>query len=333
MFFYFIWIIILGVLSFYEIVFDKKINKFIRNIFIFLLWVIYGFNRDNNDYKNYLIVFEKENYVEKGYILLIKLVKIFSGNHNWIVLILSFFMIYVFFMKYKPKYPITLIFIYSILNLIYDINQLRNFYAILFIYLALKEKKKIIKVFYILISIGFHSISMIYLVFFSLKNLSLKNLKWIAIIVFLFSFIGIEVVQELILYLFPDKGEHYLRLKSNLGWILYIIILLIDMLCLYFYKNNNKRNMNLRKFVIFNLMLLPLGKLNIELVFRLYRNLTYIRLYYYLEIFTVETKNKKIIGWILLMLPYILINIINYLVHPTVSKEIFMQLKNIKFIF
>ena len=41
MFFYFIWIIILGVLSFYEIVFDKKINKFIRNIFIFLLWVIY----------------------------------------------------------------------------------------------------------------------------------------------------------------------------------------------------------------------------------------------------------------------------------------------------
>lgn len=333
MFFFFVWIIILGVLSFYEIVFDKKINKFIRNIFIFLLWFIYGFNRDNNDYKNYLIIFEKEEYVEKGYILLVKLVKIFSGNHNWIVLILSSLMIYVFFIRYKPKYPVTLIFIYSILNLIYDINQIRNFYAILFIYLVLKEKKKIIKIFYIFISIGFHSISIIYLLFFYLKKLSLKNFKWIGSIIFIFNFIGVEILQEIILYLFPSKGEHYLSLKPNLGWILYIIVLLIDILCLYFYKNNNKRNINLRKFIIFNLIFLPLGKLNIELVFRLYRNLTYIRLYYYLDILVLMNKKRRVIGWILLILPYLLINFANYIVNPMVSKEIFMQFKNIKFIF
>ena len=89
----------------------------------------------------------------------------------------------------------------------------------------------------------------------------------------------------------------------------------------------------MRKFIIFNLIFLPLGKLNIELVFRLYRNLTYIRLYYYLDILVLMNKKRRVIGWILLILPYLLINFANYIVNPMVSKEIFMQFKNIKFIF
>ncbi len=127
--------------------FTKEVNKdyfkIIQKIYIFIIFILFTFNRDNSDYRTYVAIFEGKSYVaEKGYMFFIKVIEAINGNHNYVLLTLGILLVYVLFYLYKIKYEITFIFFYSIFSFIYDINQIRNTFCILFILIGIKLLQK-----------------------------------------------------------------------------------------------------------------------------------------------------------------------------------------------
>lgn len=277
---------------------------------ILIIFILFSFNNENNDYLAYLQIFELENNVEKGYIYLIKIVKIIKGNHQVIVFTIGLVLASYLLLKVlkRTKYPIFILFLYFQNNFIYDLNQIRNTLSYIIIlyaleYLIKKENKKYIILNFLAIS--FQRIGIIYLFFYILSKIEIK--KYYKILLFISS-IGIfllPILKIILLKLFPDKASVYFATKISKGYILYYILFLMDLVILKItnsFEIKSREDEIFLKFILFPAIFLPGGMLSIDLVSRPYRNALLIK---WLFIFK-KLENKKIINRVIVAILCIL---------------------------
>lgn len=277
---------------------------------ILIIFILFSFNNENNDYLAYLQIFELENNVEKGYIYLIKIVKIIKGNHQVIVFTIGLVLASYLLLKVlkRTQYPIFILFLYFQNNFIYDLNQIRNTLSYIIIlyaleYLIKKENKKYIILNFLAIS--FQRIGIIYLFFYILSKIEIK--KYYKILLFISS-IGIfllPILKIILLKLFPDKASVYFATKISKGYILYYILFLMDLVILKItnsFEIKSREDEIFLKFILFPAIFLPGGMLSIDLVSRPYRNALLIK---WLFIFK-KLENKKIINRVIVAILCIL---------------------------
>ena len=273
--FYIFNVSILGVLSIVELLTNitskKFYKKFINYLYIYM-WILLVFNRNNNDYDAYYDMFyhlEKYN-VELGYLFLMKLIKIINGNYNIILLIVMSYLV-LLISRLKIKYKITLIFMYFLYNINYDVTQIRNTIAILLIMTGINLSKYSNKFSIIcnLLALSVHNISLIYFPFFFLYKIKINKYINIIKIVMILNFIILIILlhqKNLLIYIFP-KLDYYFKFKINKGWLLYFIYFGID----WFYykvilKSNSSKYTIYLKFWLFSYLFIPFSILNTEFI-------------------------------------------------------------------
>lgn len=283
--------------SIFEIFKENKKNLFFKVIkkgYVFILFLLFIFNRDNSDYQNYLKIFKGELLVkEKGYIFLIQFFKIFNGNHNFIILILGILLIYTLFYLYKVKYEISFIFLYSIYVFAFDINQIRNLFCILFIMIGIKFLQKKKDLFYLIfngLAASFQSLGYIYFVFYFLQKIKLKKYIKIISVLFICGFFTLFIFPKAMEFFFPDKAQAYFDRKPRFGMILYYIFIITDIFIIKCKEKIKKEDILLIKFTLFPIIFLPYSFFFLELIHRVWRNALYIKWFYLLKDLGSEKK-------------------------------------------
>lgn len=329
--------------SFLEVFISKikrRYFKVFEKIYICVLFLLFVFNRGNSDYGNYCAIFNGNFIVkEKGYLFFTKTLANIGGNHNLVLLLLGMLLIYVFFYLYKNTYKISFIFLYSIYTFMYDINQIRNLFCILFVLIGLKFLQKNKDIFYLIfniLGISFQRIGYIYIIFYILKKLKLKNyLKMIGTLFFLGIFF-IPVFKDIMIYLFPDKAFFYFSIKPRFGMIIYCFFIVMDIFILKILKYNKKIEKDeiiLIKFILFPIIFLPYSILSIELMNRVWRNSLYLKWIYVFKSLKNRKKKDKFIVYFTLIFQQIIILGIEFLKNREYLINLTSQLNNVKFYF
>lgn len=313
-------------------------NEYIRTIqkiYISIVFVLLTFNRKNSDYKNYLKVFDGEKNIvsEKGYLFFVKILKILGGNHNLILLILGCLFFFVIFYLYKKKYEITFIFLYLIYLFMYDINQIRNLFCILFILIGIKFLGKNKKYFYLIfniLAVSFQRLGYIYFIFYFLQKLKLRNYLKVIGMLFMGGIFFIPIFKKMMIILFQDKAMFYFAQTPRFGMLLYYIFIVMDIFLLkkLYYKNNKEL---LLKFILFPIIFLPYSILSIELIRRIWRNTLYLKWFYFLKLLENENYKKKVIVYFVLFSQQFMILSIEFFKDPRRVVDLISQIKNINF--
>lgn len=315
---------------------NKSYFKKIQKIYIVILFILFIFNRDNRDYQAYLDFFDEKNLTEKGYMFLIKVVKVIGGNHNIILLILGMLLIYTLFYLYKTKYVISYIFLYMMLSFVYDINQIRNLFCILFVLIGIKmlQKNKYIQyIFMNILSFLFQRFGYVYILFFISQKLKVKDFKKIIFILFILGFFGIMVVEQIIIFLFPEKANYYFQYKPRFGVLIYYVLLGTDIFLLKLIKNKkeSKKEMLLRKFILFQFIFLAYSSLHLEIISRVWRNTLYIKWFYSLRKMEEKRKKNKILIFSLLVFQQLILLGVGLFFEYENTIELLSEISNIKF--
>lgn len=269
---------------------NNKKNLYLEPIkkgYIFILFLLFIFNRNNNDYQNYLKIFKGEFQVkEKGYIFLVHILNFFKGNHNFIILILGILLIYTLFYLYRIKYVFCLISLYSIYVFAFDINQIRNLFCILFIMIGIKFLQKKKDLFYLIfngLAASFQSLGYIYFVFYFLQKIKLKKYIKIISVLFICGFFTLFIFPKAMEFFFPDKAQAYFDRKPRFGMILYYIFIIMDIFIIKCKEKIKKEDILLIKFTLFPIIFLPYSFFFLELIHRVWRNALYIKWFYLLK--------------------------------------------------
>lgn len=293
----------IGTIELFQDIKFKYIQRFISLLLILVVFILFSFNKENNDYLAYLEIFELESKVENGYIYLIKVIKMIKGSHQYIVFIIGLVLVFYLLFRFlkKTRYPVLILFLYFQNNFIYDLNQIRNTLSYILIlyaleYLIKNQNKKYLLLNFLAIS--FQRVGIIYLFFFILSKFEMK--KYYKILLFISS-IGIfllPIFKIILLKLFPDKASVYFATKISKGYLLYYILFLLDLIILKITNSfdiKSKEDEILLKFILFPVIFLPGGMLSIDLVSRPYRNALLIK---WLFIFK-KIEDQKILNRVL----------------------------------
>ncbi len=254
-------------------------NKFLFGLFMSIsfsiLFFIYGF-RDFSaiDDPSYIRIFEQVSYVgwleyfklstmEPGYLILNKIVSVFTDNYLYMQLITSFiplFLFYYGFNKYKKiiSLPTAVFLLCSMLYFqMLSVALVRMFIAIGIVFIAISyipERKPIKYMFFIAVASIFHysAFFMAILTYFAINksNLSEKTSRFYALIFltspFIFIFIGRFIVP-----LLGSRYKNYGSIDSiNLSVESFATLPLIILL-LFFYKRFNKSEKEYFKIFVF----------------------------------------------------------------------------------
>lgn len=320
----------------------KKYFKIIQKLYIFAVFLLFTFNRKNSDYNNYLKVFNGEKNIvsEKGYLFLTSIIRILGLNHHFIILLLASLMIFVLFYLYKTKYIISFIFLYIFYTFVYDINQIRNFFCILFILIGinfLKKNKNFLYIIFNILAITFQRLGYIYLIFYILQKFKIKTYMRILAILFIIGLFFTPIFEKSMIYLFPGKAIYYFSRKPNIGMLMYYGFLVIDIVIIRIgnYKKIKIKEENLYiKFILFPIIFLPFSCLSIELIERIWRNCLYLKWFYCLK-YLKDKNNLKvnILLWSCLIFQMIFfIGVFIIKDHETII-NILEQIKNVGFYF
>ena len=275
----------------------EKWFKIIQFSFIVVLFILYAFNRNNIDYENYQKMFIGEmDVAEKGYLFLNRVVKYLGGTYNFIPLILGGGFIFCIFYLYKIEYPISFIFLYSMMSFSYDVNQIRNLFCSVFILIAIynliKDRKNIYKIFNI-IAFFFQRLGIVYFLFYILNKFKLNNYKKIVFTMFLVIVLSINTFPYFIKIFIPDK-INYLDKRTHFSPLAYLIYLLVNLLILKLSKSSRKINTKEEvfvKFIFFPWLFLPSAIFFLEIIVRIVRFSNYIKWIYF---FNYIKKREKI---------------------------------------
>lgn len=297
----------------------------IQKMYIVILWGLFVFNRGNADYETYNIIFEvadKEINIEKGYLLLNIFIKNLGGNFNWILFLVGSYFIYIIFVIYKIKYPISLFCIYLSYNFLYDLPQTRNLLCISLIlhglwFLSLNKPK--IYILFNLVAITIHKVGIIYLLFYFLQKISLRKYIYIVFIGMILAVIGLDILPSIGRKIFfANKVEEYLA-KSNKGIVVYLFYLVQVILDLIIIVMLNRGNKFLKKdiiFIKFILFLLPFSGvmfLNTELFIRLYRNIFVVKFFILSNLLFRRKKiTSKLKYWFIILVLHVSFFITNF---------------------
>lgn len=245
-----------------------------------------------------------------------------------------------FFYLYKINYKISLIYIYVLHCFILDINQIRNLFCILFIYIGLfylKNKKSIKYLIFNIIAIFFHNIGYIYILFYLLQKFNFKKYKKVIFYIFFSGYLVLFSFDDIFLKIFPSQAPRYLFYKPNLGKLIYYLLAIIDIVILLIGNRGKKIKSEEKKyieFILFPIIFLPFSYFTLELMSRIYRNSFFIKWFYFFRY--IKNKNKKssiFILWILIILQQIIILIANIYKNPIKTFNLLKQISNIEFYF
>lgn len=284
-------------------------KKIIINLLLLIIFILFTFNRFNEDYKAYIDIFENEHNVEIGYIALIKVIKCFGGTHQILIFIVGLGLIFGILRNVKKiTYSIWILFFYFIDTFVYDINQLRNLICYILILIGLNYLVKNRNRKYLIlntIAIFFHRIGLIYYLFFFMNLFKLKNYKKLIKIGFFLGYLIIPIFMITMLKLFPEKATVYFKAKIRLGNMMYYILILIDLFLLKYLKlfdPETKEEEVYLKFILFPIIFLPYSALSIELITRIYRNTLLVKWLYILKNIEFQGMEKKIITLLFLFI-------------------------------
>lgn len=309
--------------------------KVIKKIYIFILFILFIFNRNNNDYQIYLKIFDG-GYVkkEKGYLLFINFIKSIGGNHNIVILISGMLLIYVLFFLYTKKNEISFIFLYLLCGFVYDINQIRNLFCIMFILIGIKflqKRKDCIYLIFNTLASSFQSLGFVYFIFYFLQKIKLKKYFKIVTILFIFGFLLTPIFPKIITFVSPKKAVYYLSLKPRFGMLLYYIFIAMDIFMLKYKNRITKKDILLIKFILFPIIFLPYSFLFLEIIHRIWRNTLYIKWFYLLK--DLENEKKKYIIFILLISQQIMFISANFIKSNEAVINLLSQVGNLGFYF
>lgn len=300
-------------------------SRFLAITPFFLLFVMMGFNRMNNDYLGYQWMFYDLNpEVEFGYDYLIKILKAFGRDHDTIIFIAGALLVFTIHRMLKNSRHVNLvIFLYCCFPLVYDINQTRNLimYLIVTLSLLFVEKGKPVKFYLsILLAFSIHRLALIYAPFYYLarKKSRTQFIKLMWKLFFIFA-IASPFIIKLASKLFPSKMGFYLQIKPDLGMVIMITYTVLDIFTVWWVDkkirhklddNESKKLEVLYRFVWFSLLALPFTAYTFELK-RVQRNVLLAKFIYcaiamkYLtmkqRLFTLLLLSASVIAPILLM--------------------------------
>ncbi|MBZ9616149.1 EpsG family protein [Clostridium estertheticum] len=295
---------------------NHKKSKVLAFIPLVIVFIIVGFNRMNNDYVNYKVIFENNGYqLEFGYKSLIKILKILGQEHETIVFLIGSLLVLVFIKMMKNnKHINVMIFLYCIFPLVYDINQIRNLLMYLIVILSLKfiRKKSMIRYYIgIFLAYSFHTLGLVYIPLYHLCQIDRK--KFIKIIWSLLCFITIisPIVINLLSKIFPYKMEAYLSgQKSGRGIIVIVVYVIVDIFTVWWVDKKINKKLNyeekkemevLYRFVWYSILILPFTFYFMEIQ-RLQRNTLLVKYYYCALAMNHLKRTEKIITLILLLI-------------------------------
>lgn len=332
--------IVLVSISFFCTIIELLNKKKEKKIFIpiILSFYFFIFNNKNADYSSYSLFFDKipENYgkIEVGLYYLMLFFKKFNFSYQSIPISIGIFYFYIYFFKNKKhlNYPSLIILNYSIYNLIFDINQIRNLLMIIFIFIGIQRYNQKLKLSWFpnLVAILFHKFGIVYLIFGYLKSFSMKKYIKIVILGFLFNVLFLQIVKGVTLYFFPDKMQVYYSLKVNFGGLLYFIIILNDLFLIYYIEGfDNKKNTLdelYLKFFMFIILFLPYSFLSLEIMTRLYRNVFLVKCIFITNKMKKLNFKNRILAAIILVFNSALPLIIGYYSSPEYTMSILKSL-------
>lgn len=292
------------IFSFLEIMTSIKKNKVfkeIQYIYIFFIIWLYIKNTTRFDYLEYIRIFELVPYfpnLEKGYEILIVLLKEINISYLGILSIASFLFLYVFFIKYRISYIFSFLLFYFPYYFLYDFPQTRNLIMILIFMLGLSLKANLkIRFFITFLASQIHRLGNIYFLYFIIERIKRKYVYLLIIIVnlgvllfvnYLPNMLGLIYNKTKVLSYFGNNPINYIAyLYGTLDVVLEI--LLVKFICKDSFKLKNKYE----RFIVFSLFFIGGGLYNLETIGRIWRNTSFIRFYYYSNIIFKKISIKR----------------------------------------
>lgn len=337
---YFIILFILFIVSIFEIFSKKKISK---KILITLVFILIAFNRGNYDYLNYQNIFIGEyleqDRIEYGYIVLTKIIKLFKGNHNIIILITAFIFIKSIFFNNKEYKIGFIIFLYSLYNIFYDINQLRNLLMYSLIYLGIDRIINQKKGYFIFGFLGasIHKFGLYYLLFKWKVKMTIKKYLKSIFLISLILLLSILILKFLSILCFPKLEKYLKTYRLTIFSIVYFIQIAIDFIVFkllnIFNEKLSFKNEIYLKFYLFSIVLLPLSLLNLELIGRSYRNAYFAKMFCIVNILDEKKLLIKTAIFLLLIINAILPLLVAYITSPDFILGLITQHANLSFKF
>ena len=256
---------------------NKKIEK-INKIPVVMILLIFMMNKTNFDYLNYVEIYKKVpieiGSIEIGFIYFLTILKKIGFQYHMAPTLISILFVSVlFFGSNKNNDNSIIIFLYSIYYFIYDINQIRNLLMLIMIILGIKYGKKYFL--FNLLGVFFHKFGLIYLVFGFFKMVNLKKYIKIIVVLFLVGLLMLPIIKFVSLKMFPEKLGYYYAVIPKFGFLIYYIMVSIDLFVIYFvqgYTNNTELQETYLKFFLFTIIFLPFSALSMEIMQRVYRN-------------------------------------------------------------
>lgn len=254
---------------------SNRNNQIFLIVIGFILIFIAGFRGDfTADYNNYVNLFNYYNKFnfnqifsvhfgqEIGYIILNKLIGIFTNNSLYIILITSTLTIYLFLKEFK-RYSVNLwmsVLLFVTIGAYYtSFNLIRQILAVAIIFSGSKyiyEKKFIKYSIYILIASLFHKTALIMIIFYFILNYKFNIKKLIIILISLI--FCMNYLDKIILFIQKYFYSYYTEGKYGMtGFNYKNVILPISILIfvlIHYYKldlNNNKTNIWINAIVFF----------------------------------------------------------------------------------
>jgi hypothetical protein len=161
--FLFFIIFFIGIISFLY-----KNSRIFDYLLIFLIGIIFSFNRDNHDYLGYVNIFNGDDvYGEAGYLFLIEIIKFLGFDHRFIVFIVGLFVTLTFVRLRRHTKNIGLILVcYAFFPLINDIIQIRNTimtFLLINSILDYTEGKRFRSICLYIMSVSFHTLGAVFI--------------------------------------------------------------------------------------------------------------------------------------------------------------------------
>lgn len=290
----------------------KKSLKKIYLINLSILFFLFAFNRGNNDYENYVKIFNlglEAGDFEIGYIYLTKFIKTLGGNHDSFLVILAIFNFYIIYKYNRYNYNI-FIFFYFIYNFLFDINQIRNLLMILMVYSGiyfLEQKNIKLGSLLIFLSIFIHQLALFYIIGVVFYYLVKGNKKIIFKVLILSNIVGVsffifgnELLRKMLIF-FSGRFSYFEG--RNLGYLIDLFQYILNLILLKIILSKQNKKINLLLFSwIWVFIFFPLSFISKELYTRIYRNSYYAKITIILNNFKEFTLKKRLIILILLIL-------------------------------
>lgn len=294
---------------------NKKI-KYLSNIPIIMIAIIFIINKSNFDYSAYETFYDfapiNIGEIDWGFLYLMTILKKVGFHYQIVPTVIGIILvIHLFLNSNKNNDNSIIIFLYSIYFFVYDLNQIRNLLMIIMIYLGIKYKKN----YYLFNILGasFHKFGIIYLGFGFLKKFNLKKYIITVAALFLLGLLLLPVIKFISLKIFPQKMAYYYASPPNLGFLIYYIMIGIDLFVIYFiqgYKNNTELQENYLKFFLFVIIILPFSVLSLQIIERTYRNTFLIKNIFITQKLKGRSLSEKIVLFLIMivnaMLPLLL---------------------------